>query len=91
MLNLQLIYSSVNLTKLMFQFGNLLKQLGLSGWTRIAIYLFLDYILLPADLIHKILPATQFTDLLSSLSTISLSLAIYIVPELREITKRMPN
>ncbi len=65
----------------------LLKQLGLSCWARIAIYLFLDYIILPADLVHKILPDTQFTDICSSLSTISLSLAIYIVPELKEVTR----
>jgi len=65
----------------------LLKRLGFSGWARIAIYLFLDYILLPADLIHKILPDTQFTDIFSSLSTVSLSLAIYIVPELKEVTR----
>ncbi|MUL37794.1 hypothetical protein [Gloeocapsopsis dulcis] len=69
----------------------LLRQLGLSSWMRICIYLFLDYIILPADLFHKILPDTQFTDIFSSLSTIFLSLAIYIVPELKEVTRQIQN
>lgn len=102
MLNLQMSYPEIsgriessfhvaNLIKLVRSPFDLAIQLGLSGWTRIAIYLALDYIILPADLLHKILPHTQFTDIFSSLSTITLSLAIYVIPELKEVTKRVQN
>lgn len=97
MLNLQLTYlQAVNQIESIFQFESLIKQvrspfalakqLGLSGWIRISIYLVLDYIILPANVIHKILPDTQFTKIFSSLS-----LAIYIVPELKEVARRIQN
>lgn len=101
MLNLQLSYPDASRIDSHFHFENAMKlvrspfalamQLGLSGWMRILIYLALDYIILPADLVHKILPHTQFTDLFSSFSTITLSLAIYIVPELKDVAKRVQN
>jgi uncharacterized membrane protein YkvA (DUF1232 family) len=65
----------------------LVKHLSFSAWKRIAIYLALDYIILPADLLHKLLPNSVFTDTLSSAFTVILSIAIYIVPELKAVGK----
>ncbi|WP_339375412.1 hypothetical protein [Chroogloeocystis siderophila] len=47
----------------------------------------LDYIVLPADPLHKLLPNSVFTDTLSSAFTVILSIAIYIVPELKAVGK----
>lgn len=65
----------------------LVRQLSFSAWKRIAVYLALDYIILPADPLHKLLPNGVFTDTLSSVFTIILTVAIYIVPELRAVGK----
>lgn len=67
---------------------HLIKQLEFSAWKRIAIYLALDYIIVPADLIHKLLPDSAFTNALSSFSTILLTIAVYIIPELRASSKK---